>query len=244
MVWLLSMAAFVGALISGVAGIGGGTLLIAVMFALGLAPVVAIPLHAVVQLGSNASRVVAYVRHVHWPSAALFFVACLPLPFVSASLVARANPDLIRLFLAAAIMLFLWPQASSCLRQSWPLHRKMLLAGFLNGGVGMVIGATGLVIGPLFLHRGWSKETTVGTLALCQCLGHALKILAFGLHGFNIFDQWSLTWPLLLAVALGTLCGRLLMYKLSREQFALLFKVILLLLALRLAYSGLQGLMM
>ena len=243
MVWILSLAAFVGATLSAVAGLGGGTLLIGVMFAVGLAPVVAVPLHAAVQAVSNASRALAYRHDIHWPSAAWFTLSCLPLPFVTAPLIARADADAIRLILALAIVLSLMPGVSAALHTQWPLRRKMLVAGALNGAVGMVIGATGLIIGPFFLDRDWSKETTVGTLALCQSVGHVLKIAAFGVLGFGLLEQWTLAVPLMLAVALGTLFGRRLMRLVSRGQFAFLFKTVLVLLALRLAVTGSLGLL-
>ncbi len=243
MIWILSLAAFAGATLSAVAGLGGGTLLIGVMFAVGLAPVVAVPLHAAVQAVSNASRAVAYRGDINWPSAAWFTLTCLPLPFLTAPLIARADADTIRLILAVAIVLSLIPGVSAALHTHWPLRRKMLVAGALNGAVGMVIGATGLIIGPFFLDREWSKETTVGTLALCQTVGHLLKIAAFGVLGFGLLEQWTLALPLMLAVALGTLFGRRLMRLVSRSQFALLFKAVLLLLAVRLAVSGGLGLL-
>lgn len=242
MVWILSIAAFVGATLSAIAGLGGGTLLIGVMFAVGLAPVVAVPLHAAVQAVSNASRALAYRHDIDWPSAAWFTLTCLPLPFLTAPLIARADADVIRLILALAIALSLMPGVSSALHTQWPTRRKMLVAGALNGAVGMVIGATGLIIGPFFLDSNWSKETTVGTLALCQTVGHMLKIAAFGMLGFGLLAQWTLAVPLMVAVAVGTLFGRRLMRLVSRKQFALLFKLVLIVLALRLAFSGGLGL--
>ena len=248
MVWILAAAAFLGATISAIAGIGGGTVLIAAMFAVGLAPAVALPLHAVVQLASNASRALAYRPHIHWSSVGWFSLCCLPLPFLTAQWVAAANPDVIRLLLALAILLSLLPkrwqtlQPSSPRRAQWPLRRKMCVAGALNGAVGMFIGASGLIIGPFFLDSRWSKETTVGTLAMCQSVGHSLKIIAFGMIGYGLLEHWSLAWPMMLAVALGTLLGRALMRRVSAHQFGILFKLILVSLALRLSWVSLAAL--
>jgi uncharacterized membrane protein YfcA len=243
MVWILGLAAFVGAVISGITGIGGGTLLIAMMFAVGLTPVLAVPLHAAVQLVANGSRAVVYRQDIHWASAAWFFLSGAPLPFLTVAWAAQANEDGIRLALATAILVSLVPHARTALGQGWSLRRKMLVAGCLNGAVGMFIGATGLVIGPFFIDARWSKETTVGTLALCQSLGHGLKIVAFGSVGFGLIAQWRLLLPLMLAVALGTVLGRYLMRRLSAQQFSVLFRAILLLLALRLGATGLMGLL-
>lgn len=239
----LAVAALAGASLSAVAGLGGGTLLIGTMFTVGLAPALAIPLHAAVQLASNGSRAVAYWPHVHWPSVAWFSLASLPLPFVTAHWVAQANPDLIRLLLAAAIIYSISPFKPR-LKAPWSMRGKMLGGGVLNGFFGPVVGASGPLIAPFFLDARWSKETTVGTLAACQCVGHAIKVVAFGTVGLNVFDHWDLALPLMLAVAAGTWLGRQLMSRISREQFVRVFHLVLVLLVLRLAWVGASGLLL
>ena len=91
--WILIVVAFASSVLSGIAGAGGGTILIGAIYAAGMPPVVAVPLHASVQLASNASRVVAYLPHVRWSAALVFCVGALPAPFLVAPLVAKANPD-------------------------------------------------------------------------------------------------------------------------------------------------------
>ncbi|MCJ7527748.1 MAG: hypothetical protein MUO37_06510 [Methyloceanibacter sp.] len=44
LVWALSAAAFLTAALSGIAGLGGGTILIGVLYAVGMAPVEAVDL--------------------------------------------------------------------------------------------------------------------------------------------------------------------------------------------------------
>ena len=48
--WVLVVVAFGSAVLSGIAGAGGGTILIGAIYAAGMPPVVAVPLHAVVQI--------------------------------------------------------------------------------------------------------------------------------------------------------------------------------------------------
>ena len=52
---ILAVAAFLTATVSGVIGFGGGMLLIAIM-PMFLPPLAVVPVHGVVQLASNASR--------------------------------------------------------------------------------------------------------------------------------------------------------------------------------------------
>ncbi len=53
------VAGFLTATLSGAAGLGGGTILIGLFYAIGMAPAEAVPLFAAVQLVSNASRTAA-----------------------------------------------------------------------------------------------------------------------------------------------------------------------------------------
>ena len=57
---------FLSAALSAIAGLGGGTVLIGVFYAIGLHPTVAVPLFSAVQFFSNLSRTLAYLRHVEW----------------------------------------------------------------------------------------------------------------------------------------------------------------------------------
>ena len=107
--WLV-FAAFATAALSSLAGAGGGTVLIGVLFAAGIPPVLAVPLHAVVQLASNASRTVAYAKQVRWRGALIFCLGAVPAPFVVAPLLAAANPDWIRLIMAVFIIWALLPR--------------------------------------------------------------------------------------------------------------------------------------
>lgn len=240
---LLILAATAGAIISAVAGLGGGALLIGVMFALGMSPVIAVPLHAAVQMVSNGSRALAYRGDVDVSAAGWFLLTCLPLPFLVAPLVARADVNVIRLVLAVIILASLIPKSALRFGAQWSRRRRMLTAGLINGSLGIVVGATGVAIGPMFIDKEWTKEQTVGTLALCQTLGHLLKILAFASIGYAVTERWDLLLPLALAVAGGTFVGRWLMRRVSRRLFDRLFQGVLVVLALRLAYEGVAGLL-
>ena len=236
----IAVAALLSAMLSGIAGVGGGTILIGVFYAIGLSTAQAVPLHAAVQLASNASRTVAYFRAVEWRAAGWFMLGCAPAPFLIAPLVPMVNTHIIELVLALLIIASLVPgkKADGLL----PLRWAYLLAGVLVGSVGMFVGASGLFVGRLFLRPEWRKETTIGTLALCQCLGHGTKLLGYGTAGLSPFSQPQLLWPLVFAVILGTIAGKQLNQGLSEERFRTLVDAILLIMSLKLLWDGIHGL--
>ena len=237
----LAAVGFVTAALSGVAGIGGGTILIGVLYAIGLAPAVAVPLHASVQFVSNLSRTLAYFRHVEWRAAGWFLLTAAPTPFLIAPYVAAADVNLILLLLAGLILTSLIPSRG----RAEPLRPtpSFLLAGFLNGTLGMFVSATGLFVGRLFLRPEWPKERVIATLAMTQTLGHLLRVLGYASVGFAVTEQLDLFVPIALAVIAGTFAGRGLNEKLDERAFRTLFKAILVVLSLKLIYDGATGLL-
>lgn len=227
---------FVTALLSGVAGIGGGTVLIAALFALGLTPAVAVPLHAAVQLVANGTRTVAYARHVDPRAAAWFLLAALPAPFAVASLAAAADPAGPKLLLGLLILLSLLPAAGRVSRL--PPALGALLAGAISGGLGMLVGATGVLAGRLLPQPGWDSRRVVATLALCQSATHLSKIAAFASVGAGVAQRPDLLWPLVLAAVLGTVVGRLVHGRIGQTAFRRLFRLLLALLALHLVVDA------
>ncbi|MFP5357537.1 MAG: TSUP family transporter [Gammaproteobacteria bacterium] len=237
---LLVLAAFLTAALSGVAGLGGGTILIGLFYAAGLPPVQAVPLFAAVQFVSNTTRTAAYVRHVEWRAAGWFLLAAVPSTFLVAPWVAGVNEYLVMLLLAGLILASLAPgQAGQAVLPARPAY---LAAGLLNGTLGMFVGATGLFIGRLFLRPEWRRQTTIGTLALTQMLGHGLRVLAFGWVGFSAFAQPLLLAALCAAVILGTGAGKWLNTRIDERQFAGLFRFILVVLSLKLIWDAVKGL--
>lgn len=237
---LLVLAAVLTAALSGVAGLGGGTILIGLFYAAGLPPVQAVPLFAAVQFVSNTSRTAAYVRHVEWRAAGWFLLAAVPSTFLVAPWVAGVNEYAVMLVLAALILASLVPgQAGQAVLPARPAY---LAAGLLNGTLGMFVGATGLFIGRLFLRPEWRRQTTIGTLALTQMLGHGLRVLAFGWVGFSAFSQPLFLAALCAGVIAGTAAGKWLNHRLDERRFAGLFRAILIALSLKLAWDAGKGL--
>jgi uncharacterized membrane protein YfcA len=235
----LTVFAFLTSALSGIAGLGGGTILIGVFFALGLTPVEAVPLFAAVQFVSNSSRTIAYIKHVEWHAAGWFTLTLVPATFLLAPYAASVDENIVRLILAGLILASLVPGRGD--DAPLPPRPSFLVAGALNGSLGMFVGATGLFIGRLFLRPEWRKETTVATLAFTQVIGHGLRVIAYGFVGFSAFAQPSLLIPLCVAVVAGTWTGKQLNARMSDAHYTGLFKAILVLLSLKLVWDSLQG---
>ncbi len=70
---ILGLTALFASALSAIVGMGGGVILLAVM-ALVLSPQLVVPLHGVVQLASNTTRTIVFLRHVNWTLVGVFGV--------------------------------------------------------------------------------------------------------------------------------------------------------------------------
>lgn len=236
--WAIVAVGFLTAALSGVAGMGGGSILMGVLLVLGVPPQEAVPLFAAVQLVSNTSRTAAYWSHVDGRATGWFLLAAVPATLLTVQWASHVEAGWVELGLALLILSSLAPAPSAWVRRM-PARRMYVLAGFLNGTLGNIVGATGLFIGRLFLRPDWSRHTTVGTLALTQMLGHGLRVVAFGFAGLSVLARPALLLGLIVAVMLGTALGRWLNQRLDEARFAQLTRGILIALSLYLFVSAL-----
>lgn len=222
----------------------GGIMLLAVML-LFLDPVVAIPIHALVQLASNSSRTVIHARSVRRDLLFPYALLLLPAGALTLPLVQHAPADALRLGIGFFVLVATW-------RKSWllfganperiPLRPRFALLGAGAGAIGPLVGATGPFIAPFFLEIGLTRFQLIGTKAACQALGHFAKILLFGFAGFAFFEYAELMLGMAVSVVIGTWLGTRLLKHLDDRRFTQLYKFALTVVALRLVWSGVTSL--
>ncbi|MFH1747377.1 MAG: sulfite exporter TauE/SafE family protein [Planctomycetota bacterium] len=240
---VLISAAFVTATISAILGMGGGILLLATMFCF-MAHADAIPAHAVVQLVSNSTRALAYMRNVDWRVLGRFIMGALPGSCLAVFLLLvlgkldNSEPylkTLIGLYiLVAAYLPKKKGSAAAGTWWDWPLM------GLVAGSAALLVGAAGPLIAPLFARRAFIKERLIATKAMCQIFLHLSKIPGFlllrtiaarsdGLVNsmLDLSDLGMLAVLMSVAVVPGTLLGRSLIRFVSERAFMAMFKVAL-----------------
>lgn len=238
---LLCLVALLAAVLSAVAGVGGGTVLIAALYAAGLSPLVALALHAIVQAVSNGTRAWAYRQDVDWRNGGLCALCAAPWPFLVAPWLVNLDADTLRIVLGGFVLANLLPKPGRVhgLSLTW----RMVIGGCLKGIIGPVVGASGLVLAPFFFAPQWRKEQVVGTLALVQVIGHLVKLAAYSTAGIAILGHWDWALALSLAVIMGTFAGRRVMSRLSQKRFERVFRLVLALLGVQLLLRGTWGLL-
>ena len=180
----LGALAMVAAGISAVIGMAGGITLLSGML-LVIPYGAAVPIHGVVQLASNSTRLVVFFKHVKWRIVLWFGFAAAPGAYLGARVVSAVPDEWLTLGIGAFILLATHvprpkrPRGGD-LERAWIFGPVGLAAGFL----GMLVGATGPFIAPFFLRENVLKEELIATKAFCQAFVHLWKLPAFMSIGF------------------------------------------------------------
>ncbi|WP_026970867.1 sulfite exporter TauE/SafE family protein [Aliagarivorans marinus] len=217
-------------------GIGGGSLLIAVMAQLVPASAI-VPVHALVQLGSNSGRTWLFREYVNWSMLGWFALGCIGGSLLGGQLALSLPAYWIQLLLAIFILLSAW------LPLKLPaLSPKLVgLLGLATAFLTMLVGATGPVLMSGLKHLLHERMRLVANMAAMLSTQHVIKALVFGLLGFA-YQQWLGLIVLMVASGFcGTVCGRQLLRRSNDQRFHFWLKWLLTLLALKLGWDGLFG---
>ncbi len=232
---ILIFAALVTSGISAVLGMGGGITLLAIMSAL-LPAASIVPLHGVVQLASNFSRVSLLLRQVSWRIVgwyAPFFVVGV---FVATQVWSAGKLSWLKPVIGFVILFFLYAKWKKPKLRGLPLWTFGPL-GLVVGFLAIFVGATGPFLAPFFLRDELEHPQIVATKAACQAWGHILKIPAFLSLGFDYGEYSTLLVSLCIAVFVGTFLGKKILVRIPRRIFLIGFHAVLISISLWLILS-------
>ena len=216
------------------AGIGGGIVLLAALTTV-YPPFVLIPVHAVVQLGSNGGRALIMLRHVMWRYLTAFLAGAAVGGVVGAQIFAELPTSLLRIILGLFILYMVWGPQPKALA---PSHRTFAGVGFATSFAGIFVGGTGPMIAPFIAAATPERRTVVATHAMLMTFVHIIRIAAFGVLGFAFAPYAGFVIGMIVTGFLGTVAGRYLLDRIPERAFRVAFKTILTILALRLLYAA------
>jgi uncharacterized membrane protein YfcA len=225
---LLIAVAFFTSALTAAFGIGGGVAMLGALAGT-VPPAVIVPVHGVVQLGSNIGRAFIQRAHAVWPLVARFAVGSVAGAALGA-LVFVALPDRLLLgLLGGFILAMTWLPKP---RIPGLASSGMLAGGAISTFLTMFVGATGPFVQAILLPLGLKRHALVATHAVCMVVQHALKIVAFGALGFA-FDDWlPLVALMIVSGFAGTWAGTKLLDKLSEKTFSVVLRIVLTLVSL------------
>lgn len=233
---VLVIASFFTSAITAAAGIGGGLLMLALMTY--LIPIVAlIPVHGLVQLGSNASRTWVQRENVDRRIAAVFMLGSGLGALTGALIAVRLQTSNLQILLGVFILALVWVRFPPIAKAG---NGIVAAGGALTTFVSMFVGATGPLVA-VFLKNLFSEHRKLAATHGATMMGqHGVKILAFGLAGFAFAEWIALVLVMILSGFLGVKAGTQLMNRLPERVLKLAFNIILTLAALDLLRRGLS----
>jgi len=222
---VLVITSFLTSALTAAMGLGGGVAMLAVL-SLGLPVTSVLPVHGVVQMGSNSGRVVIQRRHLVTPVLLWFALGSLAGIALGASVVISIPDALAKGTLALFILWSVYRKKPSATAQR---HGKtyFVLGGAISSFCTMLVGATGPLVAALLARTGLIKQPLVATHAACMVIQHGMKILVFGTLGFA-YAQWAPLIAAMIASGLaGTWVGTRTLDNLPEATFRLGFKIVM-----------------
>lgn len=233
---LLVAASLVTSFISAAFGIGGGFTLIALL-ALLLPPAALIPVHGIVQLGSNAGRVGIMLKQVVWRPVLPFVIGTVIGASLGAMVVVQLPPWAVQLALGIFIIWAVFARLP-------PIQQRyILLGGVVSSFLTMFFGATGNFIAAMVKTMNLDPVPHVATHSLMMTFQHLAKVLIFGLIGFQFGPYMILIIGMLISGFIGTIIGSRFLTKAGGRYFKPVLNTILSLAAARLIWAGVEGLL-
>ena len=235
--WLLVVVSFFTSFMTAAVGIGGGTVLLAIMAQ--IVPVKAIiPVHGVVQLGSNVGRTLVMLTSVNKALFGWFVIGCVIGAFVGGQIVVTLPVDILRLTLGAFILYSTWgPKLGGFARS----NKALALGGLLTTTLTMFVGATGPFVMAMLRPFQLTPVGLVATFSASVAFQHLMKVLVFGLVGFAFGPYLPLIVLMIASGFAGTLVGKRHLVSVEPKKFALGLNIVLTLLALRLIGQAILG---
>ncbi len=234
---LLIGTSFLTSAISASFGLGGGVAMLIALLSL-TPPMIALPVHALIQIGSNAGRCAMLRSHVI-PGIVRWFIPGSIVGVILASLIFISLPvRMLQVLLAFFVIWSVWAPKFQAMKIQ---DRTFAVIGGIVTFSGMFLGATGPLLGAFLSPNRYGRDATVATHAMCMAIQHIIRVVAFGLIGFVLLEWIPLVVAMIASGLVGTYTGKMFLDKIPERQFRIMFRCVLTLLALRLLFNALSG---
>jgi uncharacterized membrane protein YfcA len=234
---ILVIASFLTSALTAAFGIGGGVALLAIMGYL-LPVAVLIPVHGVVQWGSNAGRAFVQREFIRWDRVAPFVAGAFAGAAIGAPFVTELDDPLLKIAMGVFIIIVTWVKFPAMAGTG---RAVMAVGGAATTFLSMFFGASGPLVSVFFAKAFDDRRMQVSSHAAAMTFQHGLKVVAFAFAGFA-FARWLPLMALMVASGYaGTLLGTHLLHKLPEARFRLVFSLLMTALAADIIRNGLAG---
>lgn len=236
---LIIIGVFLTSILSGVMGMGGGLILMA-LYALILPVNLAMSLHGFTQFFSNGSRTLMHFKKVQ-PMLVAKYLAGGVLAITILSLI-KFSPSKRMVLISLGIIPFfsLLPKISAYFDIT--KNNRSYLCGFIVSAAQLLVGASGSLLDIFYISSPLNRHTIIANKSITQTIGHIFKMIyyMFILDGFPEFIQISLSTlsMIIISTVIGNYLGKLILKRMNEDSFRRYSKGIILTIGILLMIRG------
>lgn len=215
--FILILASFLAALISGAAGFGGSLLLLPIVIAC-VGAQVAVPVLTLAQLIGNISRMGTGFKQIKWDAVGWFSLTALPLSALGAFGFSVLPKDIVARCIGGVLILIVIFN----MKKIFVLKgnkKTLLIGGAITGGVSGLAGSGGPIGAAVFLSLGLPPVAYIASEATTATAMHILKTIIYS--KLSALNWKALLTGLIMGVAMiiGTLVANRFIKKMDKNKF-------------------------
>jgi uncharacterized membrane protein YfcA len=230
-----------GALITSLTGLGGGSLILAVLLLM-FPPQLAIPLHTFTQVSANVLRTGIGFKSVNWKVVGAYGALMIPATWIAGLLFDHINSSWLKIVVGAFLLISVLP-----LRFKPKGETRLgtfVILGAISGFLGVFVGSVGPMVTPFFNRLRIGREGVLTTKSAGQMVMQFAKLIAFsGAAQIDFSALQNYVWILIGASLAGVLISLPIGKKISDEKLDLAVNILLGLISVKILYEGVTELL-
>ena len=231
-IYFLIFASMVTSFITSAFGIGGGAILIGLL-ALKLPPFALLPIHGIVQIGSNFGRTIIFLKEIKKDVLIPFSIGTILGSSLGGTFFIQIEPWILQLVVATFIL--------------WSVFGKIpaigathvIFGGMFSGFFTMFFGASGTLVAGMVKTMKLQPTNHLATHSALMTIQHLTKVIIFGFVGFAYAEYFLLITAMIISGFIGTIIGKKILVKFGQKYFKLVLNSILTLIAINLTWNAL-----
>ena len=214
-------------------GIGGGAILIGLL-AIKLPPFALLPIHGIVQIGSNFGRTLIFLKDIRRDVLIPFSIGTIIGSSLGGTIFIQIEPWLLQLAVAIFIL--------------WSVFGKIptigashvVFGGMFSGFFTMFFGASGPLVAGIVKTMKLEPVKHLATHSALMTIQHLIKVIIFGFVGFVYAEYFFLITAMIISGFVGTMIGKNVLVTFGKKYFKLVLNIVLSLIALNLTWNAVK----
>lgn len=231
---IIILLSFLAATISGVAGFGGGLILLPILTWF-ISPKLAIPLLTIAQLFGNGSRVLFNYKELRWKPVLFFLLGAVPFSILGSRLLIIIEPKIVKICIGVfLILIVVYKRFIKTKFHLKPIY--LIPGGAITGFLSGLIGSAGPLAATLFLGLNLPPLSYISSEALAASIMHIVKIFVYGKYALLTKEAVVIGIVSGITMVGGSYVGKIIISKVSKKIIALIIEILLVISAVQLIF--------